>query len=49
MQMRQDCSIDKMPRKSLVQKGEKSKGGKFSKEGLSVLFCLKKGFKINLF
>jgi hypothetical protein len=37
-----------MPRKSLVQKGEKCKGGKLSKERLSVLFCFKKGFKIDL-
>jgi hypothetical protein len=28
-----------MPRKSLVQKGEKCKVGKLSKERLSVLFC----------
>jgi hypothetical protein len=28
-----------MPRKSLIQKGEKCKGGKISKERLSVLFC----------
>jgi hypothetical protein len=37
--MRHDCFIDKMPRKSLIQKGEKCKGGKVSKERLSVLFC----------
>jgi hypothetical protein len=40
MQMKQDCSTQ-MPRKSLVQKGEKCKGGKLCKERLSVLFCLK--------
>jgi hypothetical protein len=28
-----------MPRKSLIQNGEKCKGGKLSKERLSVLFC----------
>jgi hypothetical protein len=28
-----------MPRKSLIQKGEKCKGGKLSKERSSVLFC----------
>jgi uncharacterized protein YeeX (DUF496 family) len=28
-----------MPRKSLIQKGEKCKGGKLSKERLNVLFC----------
>jgi hypothetical protein len=28
-----------MPRKSLIQKGEKCKGGQLSKERLSVLFC----------
>jgi hypothetical protein len=28
-----------MPRKSLIQKGEKCKGGKVAKERLSVLFC----------
>jgi hypothetical protein len=28
-----------MPRKSLIQKGEKCKGGKLSKERLSVLLC----------
>jgi hypothetical protein len=28
-----------MPRKSLIQKGEKCKGRKLSKERLSVLFC----------
>jgi hypothetical protein len=33
-----------MPRKSLVQKGEKCKGGTLSKERLSVLFCFIKGF-----
>jgi hypothetical protein len=33
-----------MPRKSLVQKGEKCKDGKLCKEGLSVLFWLKKFF-----
>jgi hypothetical protein len=29
----------KMPRKSLIQKGEKCKCGKLSRERLSVLFC----------
>jgi hypothetical protein len=34
-------TIGNMPRKILVQKGEKCKGGKLSKERLSVLFCFK--------
>jgi hypothetical protein len=39
MQTKQDYFIDRCPKKSLIQKGEKCKGGKLSKERLSVLFC----------
>jgi hypothetical protein len=38
MQMRWHYFID-MPRKSLIQKGEKGKSGKISKKRLSVIFC----------
>jgi hypothetical protein len=38
-----------MPMKSLVQKGENVKEEHFPRKDLSVIFCLRKGFKINLF